>query len=237
MAAASGRVFRVLQLMQLQRECALPFEIRPSHVNFRPRYFAFVNGALELQVRVWFDASGGSNRSYAAGQIQARKARGMLGIQCRRTIWRGVEHVIVHADDPGKDGIARQIEYFGAVRKFRDTRIAECADFTVTNKESLIGARGSARAIYASDMDKRNHRRIFLYKRAHLRRKGRFRLRAGKARQKQVKQNEESNFSHQITRRTEVSIVRSLCIGEYPRKSRPIFGGLHSVCGDFLHER
>src|SRR5580693_4970108 len=58
-------VFRVLQLVHLQSESALAFEIRAGHMNFRAGKFACVDCLLEFEVSIGFEAAGCSNRSDA----------------------------------------------------------------------------------------------------------------------------------------------------------------------------
>src|SRR5260370_27960608 len=83
--------------MHLQRECALSFEIRPSHVNFWTGHLALINRALELEVRVWLDASCGTNRGPPARQIQSRETCRMLGTQPRRTARGRAIHLVLPA--------------------------------------------------------------------------------------------------------------------------------------------
>src|SRR5207249_8673769 len=82
----TARILGILELMHLQRERSLPFEIRPRDLNFWPGHFAVVNAALEFEVRVRFNASRRSNRRHASRQIQPRKTRSeerRVGKECR----------------------------------------------------------------------------------------------------------------------------------------------------------
>src|SRR5260370_41016975 len=102
--------------MHLQRECSLAFEIRPRDVNFGSGHYAFIDGALELQVCIRLDASRGSNRGHTSRQIQPRKTRSMLGIKRRWAAGRRGIQWVVHADEPPDDGTSGYIE---KLRRFR----------------------------------------------------------------------------------------------------------------------
>src|SRR5208282_3002642 len=75
------RVFGIFELMHLQSKGPFSFEIRTGHVNFRTGKFSRINGLLEFEVRVRFEAACCSNRSDPAGKIEPRKARGMFRIE------------------------------------------------------------------------------------------------------------------------------------------------------------
>ena len=161
----------------------MSFEIRPSHVNFWTGHLALINRALELQVRVWLDASRGTNRGQTARQIQSPKTCGVLGIQRRRTARCGVIHVVVHADESRDHRVALQVEHLCALRNFRACGVSHRGDFSIRDNQCLIRARNCAGSIDHANVRQRHNGRVFLHKDAHFGRKLWRRLRPAKRRQ------------------------------------------------------
>ena len=192
----AARIFFVFELMHLHREGSRPFEVRSRDVNFRARHFAVVDVALQFEVRVGLNAARRSNRSHASCQVQPGKTRGMLWIERRRSARRWVVHVVVHADKPGNDCAAGEIEHSRAFRNLCAGCVAERRDLSIANHQSLIGARSCARAVNHTRVRQSDQRRVFLYERAHFRCQLWCGLRQANGRQRQETESQYGYFSH-----------------------------------------
>ncbi len=69
---------------------------------------------------------------------------------------RGIEEVVVHADDAGNDGRSGHIHHTRAGRDLHRRRGTHCRDYAGANHDRLIGLRRRARAIHEQDMRQRN---------------------------------------------------------------------------------
>ena len=129
----TARILGILELMHLQRERSLPFEIRPRDLNFWPGHFAVVNAALEFEVRVRFNASRRSNRRHASRQIQPRKTRGVLRVKRRRTARRWIIHMVVHADEARDNRAPAQVQHLRAFGNLCVCGVSESCDLSVSD--------------------------------------------------------------------------------------------------------
>src|SRR3954464_8641131 len=57
------------KLEQLQCECALAFEVRPSRMDLRSGHRAVIDMPFNFKVGIWLDRAGGPQRSHASSKI------------------------------------------------------------------------------------------------------------------------------------------------------------------------
>src|SRR3954465_10438816 len=57
------------KLEQLQCECALAFEVRPSRMDLRSGHRAVIDMPFNFKIGIWLDRTCGAQRSYSGGKI------------------------------------------------------------------------------------------------------------------------------------------------------------------------
>src|SRR3954468_20770733 len=57
------------KLEQLQCECALAFEVRPSRMDLRSGHRAVIDMPFNFKIGIWLDRTGGAQRSHSGSKI------------------------------------------------------------------------------------------------------------------------------------------------------------------------
>ena len=110
--------------MHLDGESALAFKVRSRNVELWTRNFSSLDGLLELEICVGFEASPRASRGHATGKVEAWRAIGRLPREPEppgRTIRQRVEEMLVHPDEARDNGFSRQVEQFGIRRNPTET--------------------------------------------------------------------------------------------------------------------
>ncbi len=122
----------------------LPSRYGPVIHILRTGHAAGIDELLHVEVGVGLQAAGGARGGDAAGQIEARKAEGLLGVHGNAAA-RGIEEMLVHADQSGDDGGAAEVEKLRAGRTAWSA--AHGGDFAMVDDDGLVLDRRRAGAI------------------------------------------------------------------------------------------
>ena len=111
-----SRVVRPAECVHLDRETAGSFQVRSSNVNLRSRRCASIDLLLELKIRVGLKPTRGADRRHSRGKVQAWEAEPHLS---EDAVAHRIEHVVVHSDKTGNDGVTMQVKHLGIFRNIR----------------------------------------------------------------------------------------------------------------------
>jgi hypothetical protein len=98
-----------------------------------------------LEIGIRLERAGGADRGHAAREVEARDADVDFVVAGERAcdvsafaVGRGIEHVVVHADEPGEDGAAGKIDRLCAGRDLHRAVRADGADFGIGDDDGLV---------------------------------------------------------------------------------------------------
>src|SRR5438874_5810405 len=106
----SYRVFRAAELEQLQRECALTFKVGTGHMDLWTGRRTVIDMLFNFEIGVRFNRASGAQRSYSSSEIQARKTEGHFS---EHRPAHGIEHMVVHPDEPWHNAVSVKIQDLG----------------------------------------------------------------------------------------------------------------------------
>src|SRR5581483_12063333 len=93
------------------------------------QYFAVLNGFVDFEIGIRFEGSGCSDRGHSGSEVESGKAVRHFAERARPD---GIKHVVVHADDPGDDGVSMKIEHLRVFWNTGGRGVGDGVDLTVT---------------------------------------------------------------------------------------------------------
>src|SRR2546423_11582916 len=100
-------VFRTAELEQLQRECALTLKVGTGHMDLWTGRRTVIDVLFNFEIGVRFNRASGAQRSYSGSEIQARKTERHFS---EHRAAHGLEHMIVHPDEPRHNAVSVKIQ-------------------------------------------------------------------------------------------------------------------------------
>src|SRR5215472_13402784 len=149
-------VVGICKHVHLRGKSALSLQIRSGHIDLGADEFSVVDSSLQFKIKIRLETACGADRGHSGRQIEARKTERHV---VEDSAARGIEEVIVHADQPRQSGVAGEVQVLGSRRDFDRSRGADGRDFVPGNNDRLVGPGGGTSAVDDSQMLERDDAR------------------------------------------------------------------------------
>ncbi len=158
---AAGVVGSLQRVHLIEQGESRALEVRSGHIHLGPGHPARVDGGLDLEVGIRLETPTRAHRGCTSGEIQPRKAEALLvGEITAGPEHTGIEHVLVHHDEPGKHGPPRQIDHLGARWDADLRRIPQRSDETALQDDDLVRPGLGSSAVDHPRMDQGHDRGV-----------------------------------------------------------------------------
>src|SRR5262249_10548146 len=114
----------------------------------------FVDAFFQLQIEVRLQASSRANRCHARGEIEPGKTQGHVMVKSSA---RGVEEMVMHADEPGQSRVTGEVQPIRACGDLDRTTRADRGDLVGGDQYRLVGLDCASGTVDQAHMLERNH--------------------------------------------------------------------------------